>query len=59
MPVAQFDIPKELGLRHRPRWEFLRSRMHAIVSGETGAISVAYRGQFYLRLNAEELVLVD
>ena len=22
---------------------------------ETGAISVAYRGQFYLRLNAEEL----
>ena len=26
-----------------------------IVSEETGAISVAYRGQFYLRLNAEEL----
>ena len=29
---------------------------HAIiVSEETGGISVAYRGQFYLRLNAEEL----
>ena len=33
-----------------------KSDAHAIiVSEETGAISVAYRGQFYLRLNAEEL----
>ena len=29
---------------------------HAIiVSEETGSISVAYKGQFYLRLSAEEL----
>ena len=26
-----------------------------IVSEETGGISVAYRGEFHLRLNAEEL----
>jgi DNA integrity scanning protein DisA with diadenylate cyclase activity len=26
-----------------------------IVSEETGSISVAYKGQFHLRLNAEEL----
>ena len=33
-----------------------QSDAHAIiVSEETGGISVAYRGQFYLRLNAEEL----
>lgn len=32
------------------------SDAHAIiVSEETGGISVAYKGQFYLRLNAEEL----
>ena len=32
------------------------SDAHAIiVSEETGSISVAYKGQFYLRLSAEEL----
>ena len=37
-------------------WEFLNNRMHTpSLSEETGAISVAYRGQFYLRLSAEEL----
>ena len=41
-------------------WEAIKasvSKTHRaiIVSEETGSISVAYRGQFYLRLNAEEL----
>ena len=51
------NIPKELGLRHRAAMGISqKSDAHAIiVSEETGAISVAYRGQFYLRLNAEEL----
>ena len=50
-------IPKELGLRHRAAMGISqKSDAHAIiVSEETGSISVAYRGQFYLRLNAVEL----
>ena len=58
LPVSHnLDIPKELGLRHRAAMGISQeSDAHAIiVSEETGAISVAYRGQFYLRLNAEEL----
>ena len=49
--------PKELGLRHRAAMGISQvSDAHAIiVSEETGAISVAHKGQFYLRLNAEEL----
>lgn len=58
LPVSHdLNILKELGLRHRAAMGISqKSDAHAIiVSEETGAISVAYRGQFYLRLNAEEL----
>ena len=58
LPVSHdLNIPKELGLRHRAAMGISQqSDAHAIiVSEETGGISVAYRGQFYLRLNAEEL----
>lgn len=58
LPVSHdLTIPKDLGLRHRAAMGISQSSdAHAIiVSEETGAISVAYRGQFYLRLNAEEL----
>lgn len=58
LPVSHnLDIPKELGLRHRAAMGISQaSDAHAIiVSEETGAISVAYKGQFYLRLNAEKL----
>lgn len=58
LPVSHnLDIPKELGLRHRAAMGISQeSDAHAIiVSEETGGISVAYRGQFYLRLSAEEL----
>jgi len=46
-----------LGLRHRAAMGISQeSDAHAIiVSEETGSISVAYQGQFYLRLSAEEL----
>ncbi len=63
LPVSHnLDIPKELGLRHRAAMGISQvSDAHAIiVSEETGSISVAYKGQFYLRLSAEELEsLVD
>lgn len=58
LPVSHdLEIPKELGLRHRAAMGISQqSDAHAIiVSEETGTISVAYKGQFYLRLNAEEL----
>lgn len=58
LPVSHnLDIPKELGLRHRAAMGISQeSDAHAIiVSEETGAISVAHQGEFYLRLNAEEL----
>lgn len=58
LPVSHnMDIPKELGLRHRAAMGISQvSDAHAvIVSEETGGISVAYKGQFHLRLNAEEL----
>ena len=58
LPVSHnLDIPTDLGLRHRAAMGISQaSDAHAIiVSEETGAISVAYKGQFYLRLNAEEL----
>ena len=58
LPVSHsLDIPKELGLRHRAAMGIAQaSDAHAIiVSEETGSISVAYKGQFYLRLSGEEL----
>ena len=58
LPVSHnMDIPKELGLRHRAAMGISQmSDAHAIiVSEETGGISVAYKGQFFLRLSAEEL----
>ena len=58
LPVSHdLNIPKELGLRHRAAMGISQqSDAHAIiVSEETGGISVAYRGEFHLRLTAEEL----
>ena len=58
LPVSHnLDIPKELGLRHRAAMGISQeSDAHAIiVSEETGSVSVAYKGQFYLRLSGEEL----
>lgn len=58
LPVAHnLDIPKELGLRHRAALGIsqVTDARAVIVSEETGAISMAYKGKYYLRLNAEEL----
>lgn len=58
LPVSHnLDIPKELGLRHRAALGISQaSDAHAIVvSEETGSISVAHEGEFFLRLSAEEL----
>lgn len=58
LPVSHnLDIPKELGLRHRAAMGISQASdaLAIIVSEETGAISAAYRGQFSLRLSAEEL----
>ena len=58
LPVSHdLDIPKELGLRHRSALGISQESdaIAIVVSEETGAISVALRGQFQLRLSAEEL----
>lgn len=58
LPVSHnLDIPKELGLRHRAALGIAQQTdaVVVIVSEETGAISVAKRGEFKLRLSAEEL----
>ena len=58
LPVSHdLNIPKELGLRHRAAMGISQESdaLAIIVSEETGSISVAYRGQFNLRLTAEEL----
>lgn len=58
LPVSHsLDIPKDLGLRHRAAMGISQESdaIAIIVSEETGSISVAHKGQFYLRLNAEEL----
>ena len=58
LPVSHnLDIPKELGLRHRAALGISQETdaMAIIVSEETGGISIAYQGKFYLKLNAEEL----
>ena len=58
LPVSHdLNIPKELGLRHRAAMGLCQETdaLAIIVSEETGGISAAYKGQFHLRLTAEEL----
>lgn len=58
LPVSHnVDIPKELGLRHRAALGISQTTdaIAIIVSEETGRISVAMKGQFHLRLSAEQL----
>src|SRR5574344_1619225 len=58
LPVSHdSNIPKALGLRHRAAMGISQESdaIAIIVSEETGGISVAYRGEFRLRLSAEEL----
>lgn len=58
LPVSHsMDIPKELGLRHRAAMGISQDSdaIAIIVSEETGRISVAIKGEFQLRLSAEEL----
>lgn len=51
------DIPKELGLRHRAAMGISQESdaIAIIVSEETGRISVAIKGEYKLRLSAEQL----
>lgn len=61
LPVSHsLDIPKELGLRHRAAMGISQESdaIAIVVSEETGRISVAMRGEFRLRLSAEELEAV-
>lgn len=58
LPVSHNqDIPKELGLRHRAAMGISQDSdaIAIVVSEETGRISVAIKGEFHLRLSAEEL----
>ena len=58
LPVSHsIDIPKELGLRHRAAMGISQDSdaIAVVVSEETGRISVAIKGQFHLRLSAEQL----
>ena len=58
LPVSHdLSIPKELGLRHRAAMGISQESdaVAVVVSEETGTISVAIRGEFRLRLSAEEL----
>ena len=58
LPVSHnMDIPKELGLRHRAALGISQASdaIAVVVSEETGRISVAIRGNFRLRLSAEDL----
>lgn len=58
LPVSNsLDIPKELGLRHRAALGISQDTdaTTIIVSEETGGISIASEGKFYLNLTAEEL----
>lgn len=58
LPVSHsIDIPKELGLRHRAAMGVsqMSDAIAIVVSEETGAISVAIKGNFRLRLSAEQL----
>jgi uncharacterized protein (TIGR00159 family) len=58
LPVSHnLNIPKELGLRHRAALGMSQESeaIIIIVSEETGGISVAKKGEFQLRMTAEEL----
>ena len=58
LPVShKLNIPKELGLRHRAALGVSQETdaITVIVSEETGGISIAYKGEFYLKLTPEEL----
>lgn len=58
LPVSHsYDIPKELGLRHRAAMGISQEcdAIAIVVSEETGGITVAIRGVFRLRLSAEKL----
>lgn len=58
LPISHsLNIPKELGLRHRAALGITQQSdaLAIIVSEETGAISVARRGEFKLRLDSNEL----
>lgn len=58
LPVSHnYDIPKELGLRHRAAMGISQEcdAIAVVVSEETGGISVAIKGNFQLRLSAEKL----
>jgi diadenylate cyclase len=58
LPVSHnLDIPKELGLRHRAAMGISQASdaVAIVVSEESGRISVAIKGDFRLRLSAEEL----
>lgn len=58
LPVSHNqDIPKELGLRHRAAMGISQDSdaIAIVVSEETGCISVAIKGEFQLRLSAEQL----
>ena len=58
LPVSHdLNIPKELGLRHRAALGITHESdsIAIVVSEETGAISVAIRSDFQLRLSAEKL----
>lgn len=58
LPVSHdLDIPKELRLRHRAAMGISQESdaVAVVVSEETGGISVAVKGNFRLRLSAEEL----
>lgn len=58
LPVSHdLDIPRELGLRHRAAMGISQQSdaVSIVVSEETGRISVTIKGQFRLRLSAENL----
>ena len=58
LPVSHnLGIPKELGLRHRAAMGISQNSdaIAVVVSEEKGRISVAIKGEFHLRLSAEQL----
>ncbi|MBP3830620.1 MAG: diadenylate cyclase CdaA [Bacteroidaceae bacterium] len=58
LPVTHdMSMPKELGLRHRAAMGIAQETdaLAIVVSEETGSISVAFRGNFQLRITAEDL----